>query len=475
MPGRRVKTVEAPNATTTTERPTDERDTVVMFVDIIGASEVSNHKSPEEYAGFVSDFQKTFTSVCQKYIQHWYAEYAQADYHITARGDEGLLMFYLPDSMGDVSTEVDCAVSIALELKRQWLWSEENKKRIEEHGLLPIGLGIGIHAGKTFLHGQKGKNEKKPEGYAINLAKRVEGFSRNGRFTNIFLSEAAYGCLNNLADEVTYLAGSPETITPKGISRDIRVYEIKHHFLPSDWTELSAVRKRSRSLLDPKSIDLETLERALELNPTNLWLTDEFIRSSMLKRYWELNKRERESGESLRKAFESAKQRANLLRQSEQRDAGAMFIEGLIDGECGDYEQERCKYTEAIKHSDQISEAYWYRGLSFSYEAWEKLDFDTNIKYADLDPDIQELVDNAIDDLGEARQRRPQCAWMLSEYGFELVRWQRTKAERANGLNDLELAMNRLDAVRESARKHPYIIYVEDEPRIRKLLQADAG
>ncbi|MCH8309042.1 MAG: universal stress protein, partial [Chloroflexi bacterium] len=29
--------------------------------------------------------------------------------------------------------------------------------------------------------------------YAVNLAKRVESHSRNGRYTNVFLSEAGHG------------------------------------------------------------------------------------------------------------------------------------------------------------------------------------------------------------------------------------------------------------------------------------------
>src|SRR5215207_4163358 len=97
-----------------------ERETVIMFVDIMGASEVSNHKSLKEYWKFVNTFQKLFKRVCDKYIKAWYDEEDLNYIQHTERGDEGLLMFYRPTDSAGVSGDIDAAINIALELKREW-------------------------------------------------------------------------------------------------------------------------------------------------------------------------------------------------------------------------------------------------------------------------------------------------------------------------------------------------------------------
>src|SRR5215207_8003822 len=73
----------------------NDRETVIMFVDIMGASEVSNHQSPKEYTKFVNSFQTLFMKVCKKYIEAWYPTKEEQDaIQRSTRGDEGLLMIY---------------------------------------------------------------------------------------------------------------------------------------------------------------------------------------------------------------------------------------------------------------------------------------------------------------------------------------------------------------------------------------------
>lgn len=316
-----------------------DRETVIMFVDIMGASEVSNHQSPKAYTVFVNRFQKLFMDVCSKYVKAWYPEQEDQDQiQFSARGDEGLLMIYREDTRKDPTIDIDVTVNIALELKRRWLCSNINSVRINS-GLLPVDLAIGIHVGRTYIDEQEKKTVAfgnpgglKLEGYAINLAKRVESHSRQGRFSHIFLSEAAHGQLNFLADERTYLFDHPQVISPKGISRDIRVYEIKHHFLVSDWMDESKKSRRAKTLLDPESVDISVLERAVAINPTNLWLAEEYIRSSMLQSNEKLTQADRENSNALQDAFRDASEKADRLAQGHQRDAGVLFIQGLVEG-----------------------------------------------------------------------------------------------------------------------------------------------
>jgi class 3 adenylate cyclase len=452
-----------------------ERETIIMFVDIMGASEVSNHKSLKQYWEFVNKFQDLFRRVCDRQIREMYDEEDLDFIQHTERGDEGLLMFYRPTDQAGISADIDTAINIALELKREWLCLEENSERITKSGLLPVNLAVGIHAGRTYLE-KKPKTDTNrggwlPEGYAINLAKRVESYSRQGRFTHIFLSEAAHGYLNSLPDERLYLFDSPQVFSPKGISRDIRVYEVKHHFLPSDWKEQStSTSKRSKALLDPSCVNLEVLEKALQINPTNLWLVEEFIRSSMLSEYINMRPEQREDDKFMKRAFGTALDAANRLTQSDQRDAGALFIQGLIEGERGEYETERDRYDDAINYTDQLAEAYWYKGLSYSFQTFASVDYDLDATIDDLGDEQKGWVREAIDCFKKAKIRRSHSAWMPFDYGCEMVRWAKTEEELAEGIEQIELAVSRLDDVRYEIREQEYLQKVLSNPRIKDLL-----
>ncbi len=106
-----------------------------------------------------------------------------------------------------------------------------NQERIEQ-GLLPADLAIGIHFGQVYVKNMKA------EGYTINLAKRIESASREGKFTHILLSESAHGQLDYLNYEKIYKFDQPSIKKTEGISHAIQAVEIKHHFLPTDWTDV---------------------------------------------------------------------------------------------------------------------------------------------------------------------------------------------------------------------------------------------
>ena len=445
------------------------RDTVIMFVDIMGASEVSNHKNLKEYWEFVNTFQELFEQVCEKYLGAWYDEEDPQYFPRSARGDEGVLMMFRPTQQASLSVDIDTAVNIALALKREWLCLDENSKRVRESGLLPVNLAVGIHAGSTYLDNKGSRLQ--PEGYAINLAKRVESYSRQGRFTNIFLSEAAHGYLNVLPDEQLYLFDSPQIFSPKGISRDIRVYEVKHHYLPSDWKEQSESKsKRAKTLLDPSCVSIEVLETALRINPTNVWLVEEFIRSTMLREFIDMTSKQRDDDAYIAKAYAHALEEANRLSQGDQRDAGALFIQGLIEGERGDYETERARYDDAIEYTDQLAEAYWYKGLSYSYQTWAEVGDDPDVKIGDLEDEQRSRVGKAIECFRKAKIRRSNSAWVRFDLGCELIRWMRSADEKAEGIEQIELAVMMLDDVRHEIREQPYLKKALSDPKISKLL-----
>jgi class 3 adenylate cyclase len=444
----------------------DERETVIMFVDIMGASEVSNHKTLREYADFVNKFQEMFRRVCERYIENWFDE-DDRDYIIhTERGDEGLLMIFRPEPAA-ISGDVDAALNIALELKREWICEQVNSDRIKSGGLLPINLAIGIHVGKTHL--ERSKDKWNPEGYAINLAKRVESYSRAGRFTNIYVSESAHGHLNTLPDERLYVFDGPQVFSPKGISRDITVYEVKHHYLPTDWKEMveQTTSTRAKTLLDIEHINVDILRRCLRINPTNVWLVEEFIRSSMISERLENLKQNITDPDD---EYAEALAEADRLAQSDHRDAGGLFILGLIEGERGDYHQERERYDDAINFADQLAEAHWYKALSYSFEVFDLVKKDLKITYDKLDDEARKLVDEGLKSFEKAKLRRSGSAWISFDYGCELIRWKRNDGELQRGIDLIALAVARLPEVADEIAGQPYLKSVLDHPQITPLL-----
>ena len=438
-----------------------ERSVVVMFADIVGASEVSNHKSPSAYAEFVESFQVLFRAVTQEFAKAWLDQ--DATDFATARGDEGFFRIDRPAG-SDMSGDVDLAVQAALELKRRWLCATENRKRIND-GLLPIDLGIGIHTGVVF----PSPSQAELEGYSINLAKRIEGHAREGKFTRVMLSEAAHGHLSQMADERTYLFDDFGKIRPKGISRDIGIYEVKHHFLPSDWEDESKESARARSLISAEHLHLKTIGAAVALNPTSLWLAEELIRAAMLVGISKLSDSKRDSHPARKRAFRVAFEQIRSMVQSELRDAGILFILGLLEGEVGEFEAERSRYSEAIKQQPQMGEPHWYWAQSLSFQVSDSVD--EGVTWDELGDDDKGRIKEALLHYSAAIERRPNCAWFRYDRGCERARWERSRAERLDGLRDIRNAVDLLPETRKSIENEPYLQHVLEEDIIKKILK----
>ena len=146
------------------------------------------------------------------------------------------------------------------------------------------------------------------------------------------------------------------------------------------------------------------------------------------------------------------------------------FLQGLIEGERGQYKNERDRYEDAIRYTDQLAEAYWYMGLSYSYQVWEETEEDLGIKWTDLNKQHQEWVNNAIECFRKAKARRSHSAWIPFDYGCELIRWGRSEQEVSEGIEQIEVAVNRLEDVRYEIADQDYLKKVLSDSRIVKLL-----
>jgi class 3 adenylate cyclase len=95
------------------------------------------------------------------------------------------------------------AFRAAIFLKDRWLQHEYNLERVRRQRE-PLGLGIGLHYGRVYLK-DRADGRRRIEGFAVNLAKRVEGYARFGRYSRIMLSQNAHDRLRGVVIRHTQL------------------------------------------------------------------------------------------------------------------------------------------------------------------------------------------------------------------------------------------------------------------------------
>jgi hypothetical protein len=83
-------------------------------------------------------------------------------------------------------------MQLAVKMKLTWLTSDFNFRAYEDKGLL-FDAGIGLHAGKVIRETKDWRMRSREvipriDGFAINIGKKLEGFSRAGRLFKIFVS-----------------------------------------------------------------------------------------------------------------------------------------------------------------------------------------------------------------------------------------------------------------------------------------------
>ena len=305
-----------------------EGQIVILFADIVGCSEISNYEPLEKYNRILRQFRSLFEEITNKYKKEFYASSNNIDFQSQVRGNEGHLIIFRkspeeanPDLWADV---IDTAITIALDLKRRWLLSESNKEKINS-GKHTSDIAVGINFGHAWIN-KIGNNKYQPEGYAINLTKRIESHSREGAFTHIYLSEAAYDKLYPLTDKTPYTFDLPRLIKPKGIPPGINVFEVKHHFLPTDWADKTTKASKWKTF-EPSTDDIEKIEKAHIANPSNLWLLEECIMMQIQHGYKELLKQGKEEElRNLGEAYGESVSIARKLATSSMHDAVNLLV-----------------------------------------------------------------------------------------------------------------------------------------------------
>ena len=248
-----------------------ERMAVILFVDIINSSELSNVLSFTQYDRFVRTFQSVTTEVLSKYLicDERYAKDRRRQFEASVRGDEVCVILYSNVGGAKVADyrreDIKMALLLAIEMKRKWLTSEPNSRRIKD-GKSLVDIGIGINCGHVVVGehcriSPENEVQKRTtaEGYAINLAKRIEVHSRGGVYSKIFVSRSVYTILR--IDFQIAFAGV-QMACFEGSAQPVPVYEIKSFGHVED-TAFAPLLNAN---------DVTSYERAVAHNPHELWL-----------------------------------------------------------------------------------------------------------------------------------------------------------------------------------------------------------
>lgn len=255
----------------------------IMFVDLMNSVSLSSSMTFHEYDKMIDDFQMTMNDELNQERE----QLEVTECHIG--GDQLCVFFYDPSEV-DVNRRVlgrrekdeTCdapeaervsinqvrerfafdALRLAIRIKNRWITHPMNIERIVKFQPY-LDLGIGINSGKVILR-ERHDGKVRIEGFAINLAKRVEGFARSGHYSRIMASKGFYDLIRNqvfmhmmLKQRLFFARHVPEPGILKGLPQNTSVYELKFFH-------------RLRGLnIGEESV--AAYERSFLADPTNLW------------------------------------------------------------------------------------------------------------------------------------------------------------------------------------------------------------
>ncbi len=217
-----------------------EKITTIMFCDIMNSSEYANVLSTTNYYRYIVKELKRICAEERDYFVAHHPEYTTLPSHIapdsnteytcqfSAVGDEIKVVFYSGDEWKDAFNMMECAIR----LKLRWLFGEFNRNRISQNKA-PEDLAIGINTGPLVIE------EYEPEGFSMNVAKRIEGECRNGKYCRILAHAntvnyiSAYLAREDAVSMVDAHFSDVVTFSGKGIAQEIPRKEIKYFLFSS--------------------------------------------------------------------------------------------------------------------------------------------------------------------------------------------------------------------------------------------------
>ena len=258
-------------------------DATILFIDLMGSVGLSNTLTLHEYNSLLGDYQDVLHSVLADIRER----YPVAEHYLG--GDQLAVFFYYPEDAGKASEAAQLrqadphnpqaaalerelamrrsralygALRCAVMVKNAWIGHPRNVARVGSQQPV-LDVGVGLNTGQVILQ-QRGDGKQRIEGFAINFAKRVEGFSRYGDFCKIMLSKTSYETFRStvighsmLKQRAFFQIYTPQAGLLKGLAPGTHVYELKFFHQLAGFT------------IPPEQVQL--YERVFRMDPTNIW------------------------------------------------------------------------------------------------------------------------------------------------------------------------------------------------------------
>lgn len=196
----------------------------ILFADLEGSVQISRIASPADYDQLIDEFQSAMLRAIEELRKT--LDLPRLD--ISLAGDQ-LAVFFIDEKAVQFNWLLDreprlqgaerkrvvqayarsnadltlAALKAAVYLKSSWLANPLNIERISQHRE-PVGLALGVHADKVFLR-NRADGKRRVEGFTVNLAKRVESFSRHGKYSRIMFSQNAANTIRGMVLKHTQL------------------------------------------------------------------------------------------------------------------------------------------------------------------------------------------------------------------------------------------------------------------------------
>ena len=229
----------------------------ILFADLENSVMISSVLPGPEYNHLINTFQGAMLEVVHALKSQTQQEGYVAEFHIA--GDQLSIFFYDPQEVernyaldgpeplvGEERAQaiansrqinIDIAIAAlkaAIQLKNRWLIEAGNMARVVRH-YEPFGLAIGLHAGRVH-YSLRPDGTRRAEGYTINLAKRIEGFARQGLYSRIMVSQKFHDLIrtcvvkhSQLRSRIFFHRHEMAMELLKGISHGQSVYELKFY------------------------------------------------------------------------------------------------------------------------------------------------------------------------------------------------------------------------------------------------------
>lgn len=256
-------------------------EATILFADLINSVGISAVLDFWSYDELIEEYQKHLSLAVKEASRP--GDVPVAEEYIA--GDQLAVFFYDPEqveknermlalpegSEEKAKLQAECkavcdsalfgALRTAIMLKNSWLSTPLNVERVKARHL-PFDVGVGIHRGMCVLR-ERADGTKKIEGFAINFAKRIEGYARIGRVTQVMLSRGAVERLRFvrrkqvvMRQRLGFISHEPAEGELKGLQAGLQLFELKFFH---------------RLMILPEPERIPVFEELLRMDPKNVW------------------------------------------------------------------------------------------------------------------------------------------------------------------------------------------------------------